>query len=169
MTISQLLRKISKLKGEVQMQRERASSATVYNEKEPPAFGFNDSYAAAEKAVEELIVLEATLRQTNAATIISRDPLLGGTLSLSEATCRLQELKSRIAWLKTLSVQAAEKRDVETVEYDTLAGQRLKVMNVVLCPFPEAKRAVALKEAQDVFDTLNDLVETANHQTMVKL
>lgn len=167
MTISQLLRKISKLKGEVQEQRSRAESAAVYNEKEAPAFGFEDSHAAAEKAVEELIRLQSALRKANAGTLVT---LSGGqVICLAEATCRLQELKSRIAWLKTLTVQTQEKRNVETVEYDTLAGQRLKVMNVFLCQFPEGKKAAALKEAQDAFDGLNDLVETANHQTVVQL
>lgn len=168
MTISQLLRKISKLKGEVQEQRNRAASATVYKEKEPPAFSFDESFAAAEKAVEELILLESSLRQTNASTTVSLDAVKGGIISLSEATCRLQELKSRIAWLKTLQAQSQPTRNVDSVEYDTIGDKPHKVTTVFVCPFPETKRAAALKEAQEAFDALNDLVETANHQTVVK-
>jgi hypothetical protein len=167
MTISQLLRKISKLKGEVQEQRARAQAATVYKEKEPPAFSFEDSMCGADRAVEDLVTFEAALRRANSLTTVS---LAGGkTITLSEATCRLQELKGRIAWLKTLPSQAQNKRFVDSVEYDTLAEKPHKVTTTYVCPFPEAMRSSAIRSAQEAFDSLNDLVETANHQTVVEL
>jgi hypothetical protein len=121
----------------------------------------------ADRAVEDLVTFEAALRRANSLTTVS---LAGGkTITLSEATCRLQELKGRIAWLKTLPSQAQNKRFVDSVEYDTLAEKPHKVTTTYVCPFPEAMRSSAIRSAQEAFDSLNDLVETANHQTVVEL
>lgn len=166
MTISQVLRKIKKLKGEVQEQRNRAMQAVVYKEKEPPAFSFKDAYQAAEDTVLELATLEAALRQANATTTVS---LEGTDITLSLATCLLAELKSKIAWLKTLPSQAQAEREVESVEYDSVSRQPYKATTKYICPFTEKDRAEAVKQAQERFDELNDLVETANHRTVVKL
>ena len=166
MTISQLLRKIKKVKGDIQENRSRAQGATVYDSNEPPAFDFKASREAAEKAVSELIKLETALRRANANTVIATPR---GDLSLSEATCTLAELKSQLAWLRSLPVQAQPERKVDSVEYDSVSRQPYKKTTTYVCPFTESARAADLKAVQEAFDELNDLVETANHRTAVEL
>ena len=165
MTISQLLRKIKKVKGEIQENRARCQAAVVYDEKEPPAFDFKASKEAADKAIAELISLETALRQANAKTNIKTPR---GDISLAQATIILAELKSHIAWLRTLSSQNHEKKSVESVEYDSVSRQPYKATHVYFCPFTEAQRAAELKTSQEEFDLLNDIVESANHRTNVK-
>lgn len=164
MTISQLLRKIKKTKNDVQEYRKRAAQAVTYKEGEEPAFGFQESMSAAETAVLELIALEATLREANARTFVSRG---GKEISLSAATICLAELKSEIAWLRTLPAQAQVTRDVSSVEYDSVSHQPYKATTRYICNFTQADVALALKHAQEDFDELNDLVESANHSTHV--
>ena len=68
MTISQALRKISKIKGTLKEQLERAQNAVVYLADNAPAFSFASSWEQAEAARDALIALETSLRVTNAVT-----------------------------------------------------------------------------------------------------
>lgn len=183
MTISQALRRISKLKGQLREHLARAEAAVTHREDAPPAFPFGASLEAADAVAEELIRLEAALRVTNAQTTLQtnlpervRGPSFAGTsterlvglierMTLAEATCRLQEIKGRIAWLKGLPVRAqAETREQAGHAYDA-ARNVVIVYATVTCALPEARRADAVERAQAAFDVLNDAVEAANHRT----
>lgn len=160
MTISQGLRQVAKLKGQLNEYLKRAQGAVTYIEGEKPAFDFDASMEAADKAREALVKLETAIRVTNATTqVVGREGM-----TLAEATCRLQETKGRIAWLRSLTVEAqpaVRKRTGHT--YD--AERRLvEVFAVTQCALPEALRAERIEKLQAEFDALNDAVETTNHR-----
>lgn len=160
MTISQALRKISKLKGTLKEQLDRASSSVLFEE--TPAFPFMGSWEQAEAARAELIKLETALRITNAMT---KFDFKGRPITLAEATCMLQEIKGKIAWLRLLPSQAQAERSVVNIEWDDTVTKQVKVMKKFTCELPEAKRADWVKREQDLFDALNDAVEAVNHRT----
>lgn len=162
MTISQALRRISKLKHEAKEQFDRAASAVLHDASAPPAFTFTSSHELANSTIEELIKLETQLRVTNATTAFEWS---GRKLTLAEATCRLQEMRGKIAWLKALPTQTQAER-VEEFTSRALYDQTLTTTKkTTLCALPEAKRAEWIKKTQDEFDTLNDAVESVNHRT----
>lgn len=163
MTISQALRKISKLKGTLKEQLDRAMSSVLYEE--APAFSFTNSWEQAEAARTELVKLETALRVTNAVT---KFDFRGRAVTLSEATCMLQEAKGKIAWLRTLPSQAQAERNVPSMEWDDSASKTIKTTKKITCDLPEAKRADWVKHEQDLFDALNDAVEAVNHRTQIQ-
>jgi len=163
MTISQALRKISKLKGTLKEQLERAQNAVVYLADNAPAFSFTSSWEQAEAARDALIALETALRVTNAVT---KFDFKGKPMTLSEATCRLQEIKGTISWVKGLRTQAqAERSETEYVSIGYNSDKAIEKTKITKCDLPEAKRAEWVKREQDQFDALNDAVEAVNHRT----
>lgn len=165
MTISQALRRISKLKGQLKTQLDRAQAAVTHREDAPPAFSFGDSLEQADSLTEELVKLETALRVTNAISQV-----VGVPMTLAEAICRLSEYKARIAWLKELSVRAqADTKDQAGFIRATDGSGVVQAVTVgVKCHMPEATRAAAMEKAQAAFDALNDAVETTNHRTDLK-
>ena len=162
MTISQALRKISKLKGALKEQLARAARSVVYTGDNVPAFSFASSSDLAEALREELILLETHLRVTNAMTAIECH---GKPMTLAEATCRLQESRGKIAWLKGLDTQAQSERTETTYEEHYRTEGRTAVIKTTKCDLPEARRAAWIQREQDFFDALNDVVEAVNHRT----
>lgn len=165
MTISQCLRRVSKLKGNLKELTDRAAKSVSYEQDSPPAFKFKDSLEEAKKVSNELVKLEAALRVTNALTTVG---WWGQQITLAEATCRLQEIKGNIAWLKGLHVRAQETTSTSEKEYDSDSGKYVKATVITKCDLPEAARAKMVADAQEEFDTLNDVVENANHRTTLK-
>ena len=163
MTISQALRKISKLKGALKEQLENAQNAVVYLADNVPAFSFAGSWELAESARAELITLETSLRVTNAVTKID---FRGKPMTLTEATCRLQELRGKISWLKALPAQAqAERTEKQYARTSYNTAEVVEIVKTTKCDLTIAKRAEWVKTEQDTFDALNDAVEAVNHRT----
>lgn len=161
MTISQALRRIAKLKGAFKERLERAAASNCFFDDAPPAWSFAATLEEADIGREELIRLESMLRITNASTLIE---WAGRKITLSEATCRLQEMKSRIVWLKALTVHPQTKgQQVSVVR--AVDGNYLNQARITTCVLAEENRAKAVAAEQEAFDALNDLVETANHRT----
>ena len=163
-TISQCLRRVSKLKGDLKELLARAAAGVSHTEDAPPAFGFAESLEQAEKVREELIALETALRITNAVTKIKHN---GRELTLAEATVLLQESKGRVAWYKGLRVLAQARVTTATTDYDD-EGKRIKTQVVTVCALPEAERARQVRDEQEAFDRLNDVVENTNHRTTLR-
>lgn len=165
MTLSQALRKIAKLKGELNTHLARAAQGTTYITKEAPAFGFHQSLEKANLVRDELIATETALRIANANTKVQWG---ARAVTLTEATCLLREYKAHISWLNALPVKAREKSELEGMEWDQVAEKHIRTKREVTCELPEAKRAEWVEREQKNFDALNDLVEATNHKTMLK-
>lgn len=162
MTLSQALRREKKLKGQIKEALDRAEAALVHREDQPPAFNFQSQLERAEAARSELIAIETARRNRSAATSLD---YAGRSLTLTEAVVVLQELRSRIAWLRGLPCRAHAEQVEETVEWDGENNKRLKVTHKFLCALPEQKRAEMVDALQTEFDNLNNLVEVIDHKT----
>jgi len=160
MTISQGLRRISKLKGQLSELQNRASAAVTHLADQEPAFAFSASMEQIAKVRTELLALQTAVAIANATTTIVWD---GNGMTLALARRTLDELRGEIAWLQKLPVKAHEKNVVATRDHD---GEKyITVTQTFTCHLPEAKRADRVQALQDRFDKLNDIVETTNHKT----
>lgn len=166
LTISQALRRIKKLKGQLAEQRARAANSVSYKTTERPAFDFSSSVEAANVARKELVALQAAVSVANAETSVEWE---GQTIRLCHATRLLDEYKSEIAWLRTLAVKSQSEVMEHEIEYDDEARKHVRRDVPWKCALPEAKRAGEVERVQGLFDKLNDAVETTNHKTKVTI
>lgn len=168
MTVSQALRRMKKLKGQVAEHLERATRAVSWAEKSPPAFEFSKCMEEAEAVRDELVALDTAVAVANATTELEFE---GARMPLVRAVKLLQELKGQIAWAKALAVQPQADFVVESTEYAEVGGdyKHVRVERKHKCALPEAKRAELASSLQDRFDRLNDAVETKNHRTAVSV
>lgn len=164
MTISQALRQVKKLKGELATHKERATRSLSYKEDEPPAFPFKASLEALTAARTELVKLETAIALTNAKTVVKT---ADGQISLTGAAKSLQALKAQIAWLRELSPKAHPTTVETSSEYSFDAGKHFQAKTTWKCDMPEAERDAQIAKAQANFDALNDAVERANHSTEI--
>lgn len=163
MTISQALRRIKKLKGQLADHLARAQAGVSFRVDSPPAFAFAASVERANAVRDELLGLESRLAVTNANTSFDFD---GRKVSLASAVRLLQELKGQIAWYKALPVRAREDTSEESWSYND-EGKHVRTQIAWKCSLPEEKRAAVSEGLQDHFDRLNDAVERANHSTVL--
>ncbi len=164
LTISQGLRRIKKLKGEIAEHTQRATGSVSYQVGREPAFKFNDCMEKAQAARSELLTLQSRLAVTNALTTVKYD---GKEMTLSQATRQLEEFKGQIKFIESLPVRDHEKSNEDSFEYND-AMQRVKATHEFRCDLPKAKQADAIKSFKEKFDALNDAVETTNHRTVLK-
>jgi uncharacterized protein YaaR (DUF327 family) len=163
MTLSQALRQVKKIKGDLKERLDRAHSSVSYKEEAKPAFGFKQSLDQAELLREKLINFQTRITITNAQTRIEFD---GKPLSMTQAVRTLEELKGRIKWFKELPVRAQVETKDDDWDYDD-EGKRRRVQVRWKCDLPESERAATVEKLQDQFDRLNDAVEKANHSTVL--
>lgn len=164
MTISQALRRIKKLKGQLGEHRTHAVASVTHLAEQTPAYGFSVSVEAADAVLAELLKLQTAVAVANAATFVEVD---GRKILLAQATRELRELASTIAWIKTLPVKAQDKTVEAERDHD---GEKwVTTTKTFTCHLPEAKRAEQASKLQDRFDALNDVVETTNHKTTISL
>lgn len=164
MTISQAIRLVSKLKGQLAELQARGISCVTYLEKEEPAFKFSDTVAKMDEVSAQLVDLQSRVAAAGALTVVQWD---GAPVRLGKAVRTAQELRSRIAWLKTLSVRAQAKVATQSTEYDMELEKHVRREVFWMCDLPEAKRADLVQSLQDKFDELNGLIETVNHATII--
>lgn len=165
MTLSQALRRSSKLKGALKDHLARAAGSVTYKVGALPAYKFSEQLEAAEHDRAELIALQTAIRATNAQTQIDFG---NRKIRLAEAIRTLEEIKGSIEWLRALPVLAQPL--VESQEqgaYSALTNQYAMTTVQHKCDLPEAERAARVAAEQEKFDQLNDAVETANHCTML--
>ncbi len=163
MTISQALRQVMKFKGDLAERLQRAQSNVSYKEETKPAFDFKQSMEQAEILREKLVGLQTRIAITNAQTRIEFE---GKPMALAHAVRTLEELKSRIAWVKGLPVRAQAETKEDDWDYDD-EGKRRRVQVRWKCELPESARASLSEKLQDQFDRLNDVVEKVNHSTVL--
>jgi hypothetical protein len=165
MTISQALRRINKLKGELKDLDERAAASVSYQEGIAPAFNFRACTEEHGSVTKELITIEAAVAHANAVTDVNYG---GGKMSLAYAVRQLHNLRGRIKWFKDLDVKTQEKTAVSLTQYDD-DHKRVTIKVEYVCELPEAKRANVVKGLQQQFDAINELVEQINHKTSISI
>jgi hypothetical protein len=163
MTISQALRQIKKVKGQLGESLSRGQANVSHKTSVKPAFQFSTCMDKADVARASLVDLETRVAITNATTMISHR---GRTMALVRAVRQLQELKAQIAWLRGLTVRNQAHTADQELEYRGAQGH-VHVDIPWTCHLPEAERAAKVDTIQQEFDALNDAVETTNHVTFL--
>lgn len=162
-TISQGLRHLKKLKGQLAELQTRAIASVSYKEGESPAFSFNETMDKMDLIRMELVDLESSIAVANATTTISFE---GSDMILKKAVRMLQEMRGQIAWLRTLPSRAQPSMVQKDFEYNE-DMKRIPTSTTWKCDLPEAARAAKVDALQNRFDTLNGIVESANHITVI--
>lgn len=165
LTISQALRRIKKLKGELAEYTTLAHDSVSYQVNREPAFKFSECMEKAQVARGELLILQSRLAITNAQTTVKYD---GKEMTLSQATRQLEEYKGQIKFIEGLPVRDHEKTYEDTFEYND-AMQRIKTSHEFRCELPKAKQVEAVRSFKEKFDALNDAVENTNNRTALKV
>jgi hypothetical protein len=159
LTISQALRYSSKLKNQISETRTRAFGSLNHKSGEPTAFSFSEMVGKSEKLSDELANLQGKLAVANATNTINYKK---ETLTLAHAVKILQELKGRIAWMKTLPCLSNESVTTTDSQWDDDNFKYVKQQVTTLCCLPEADRAEIVDNLQEEFDSLNGAVEALN-------
>ncbi len=166
LNISQALRYASKLKNQISETRTRAFGSLNHEAGEPTAFSFNEMLEKSEKLSDELANLQGKLAVANAINTINYKE---ETLTLAHAVKILQELKGRIAWLKSLPCLANESVTTTDSQWDDDSSKYIKQQITTLCCLPEADRAELVDNLQEEFDSLNGAIEAMNQTTKLSV
>lgn len=162
MLVSQALRRLAALKGELKELEARGTAAVSYQKDSPPAYAWGEVFESQGKVRMELAHLKAKLAKTNALTQFEFE---GKSISLTEAVIQLGELKATIKWLKDLSVKPQATTVEKSHDYDPDTMKRV-VNNIEWkCDFPEKERGDRVAKFQKQFASLNDAVEAVNNKT----
>jgi hypothetical protein len=164
MTISQALRRIAKLKGQVSEYRNRAYASVSYKAGAKPAFDFQEYISKTAIAQTELLDLQTKIAIANAkTTLVFKD----NSITLTEAILTLQRMKGDMVWLKSLSVRPQAETEEKERDFDDNTQRYIMTQVKWVCSLPESERADAVEIIQKGFDDLNDAVERLNHITQV--
>jgi hypothetical protein len=183
LTISQALRRRRKLKGLISTYTNRIEESLVYDEKKPPTFSYEESSKLMEQAKFELVSLEDAVAFANATHWI---PFKGESVRLTWVIRALAEIKgdiSRYERYKDHSYLLAERKTVQTddvpdlsqvTETTAISGGILRkhplktVTKTTISSITSKECADKIQSLQDEFEALNDLLEAANHGTVVR-
>lgn len=164
-TIAQALRKVKKLKGLVAEHQQRAVAGVSYDVEKVPSFRFEEQTKAMKAAKDEMVDLESRVAVANATSLV----MLGtDSMTLAKAIRSMQEIKGEIVFLKGLNLrnETIREREVEWSDTELKSITRYKEVKFV-SDLSEQDRDKQIKDLQNRFDDLNNLVETANHKVSV--
>ncbi|MDO8617632.1 MAG: hypothetical protein Q7N87_01930 [Candidatus Uhrbacteria bacterium] len=165
-TISQGLRRVKQLKGQMAEFGSRAAACVSYEESQKPVWAFGETREKLRTTREQLVTLEAAIARANATATVEID---GKRMTIAEAVRRLQETKAEIVWLQGLRLtEGVEKR--RESEYDEATGRSVPRVTEVVhkTELKEVDRVADVERLRNYFDRLNDAVETANHMTKIE-
>ncbi|MGH9919437.1 MAG: hypothetical protein ACRD6W_11305 [Nitrososphaerales archaeon] len=167
MTASQALRQIKDLKGKLAAHQEHAQGAVSYEDMKKPAFDFKSECEGVEKVRHELLRLQTMLAVSNATTEIEWK---GKKVLIAWATRALEEIKGEKSWIDSLRVLEQDVTMQDNVQTRVVGGayQQINEPKKFLCALPRAEQFKRSQALQEEFNRLNDLVETSNHQTILK-
>lgn len=167
MTISQALRRVKRLKGRYSELSQRATGSVSYEQGKKPVFDFAATRGEMAKVREELVVLEAAIAVGNAEAIVE---YAGKHMTLAEAIRRLQEFKTELAWLARLELRSGTEVGRE-IDYDESIGRNVprRIETTYISDLSEIDRANEVERLREQFEELNDLVESANRQSKVRV
>lgn len=180
MNIGQAIRKANKLKGRIAEWENRAAMSNIVNhvrvdeekfeEENKPVYTFEECVEKRNAARDELLRLMTAAAETNAVTKINfRDQ----EMTLAEALRRISNYKSEMTWLKRIQtlphsevLSSRQKRiwDSKNERFDYVDEATKQT-----CTLAARDIQRQIDAAQEAHDELNDLVESANGRTQLKL
>jgi hypothetical protein len=165
MNISEALRKIKKIKGDLAKHQPRLSTSISYIETEPPAFRYAETFSQVKELSKELVELESKIAEKNATTKVN---LNDKEVSLSFIIRSLQEIKSRITLVESFIIRT----DTITIkdrfysdEEDKYVTE--KVTKKYVSDITEMEKDKMISDLKEEFEKLNSLLENANHVTSI--
>lgn len=162
MTIASSLRRIKRLKGDMDALAQRAGLAVSHLKDATPPFPFQETRGLLDSTRVELVKLRAGVARANATTTVEWE---GQPITLTEAIGLLQEIKAEITWLRGLTIREGTTRTSEW-DYDDMGRRMRRIEEVTyVTHLTEVVRAKQLQDLADRFERLNALVEAANHST----
>lgn len=162
MTIAQAIRLVSKLKGQLGELQARGLTCVTFKVSEEPAFQFQKTCDDIAAVSAKLVDIQSRVAAAGATVSLTWE---GNLVRLGKAVRLAQEMRSQIAWLKTLPVRAQATTTTSETEYDFAVEKHVRRDIPWTCSLPEAARAEQIQVLQDRFDALNGLIETTNHST----
>ena len=164
MTITQAIKRMSKLKGKLKDLRERAKENLVHLAEDTPAYKFDECLAEAEKTRDELLKLKTAVAVSNAKLTIEWD---GTKQPLPWAIALLREWKGELEFLGALAVRAQPETTERSKEFD--GDKYVPVVTKHKCHLPTKERDKLRSELQDRYDDLNDRVNGLNNRTNISV
>lgn len=165
MNISEALRKIKKIKGDLAKNQPRLTSSVNYVEGEPPAFRFKETFDLVNSLSKELVELESKIAEKNA---ITKAKLNDKEVSLSFIIRSLQEIKSKIALVESFHIRTdtiVSKDRFYSDEEEKYVTE--KVTRKYVSDISEMERDKMVSDLKEEFEKLNSLLENVNHVTTI--
>lgn len=165
MNISEALRKIKKIKGDLALEQNKMKLSCSWKVNDEPAWKFEEARDNLVTLTEELLELEAKVAQANAVTKVS---FRNKEMTLAYVIRFLQETKSQIALYESLVVKTKPEIERDSV-YDEEKEKYVTVKNEVkwASALTEISKEQKVKELKKLFDELNTVLENSNHKTSV--
>lgn len=177
-TLAQGLRLCKKLKGEIAKHAQRIEAALVYTPEAPPTFTCEEAFQGHKLAQSRLVKVSTEMACANALTKVDYE----GGMCLAQAIRTLQELKSDLARYQGYRHKGLLNAKEVTSErdesyYEEVPGQYgpqhlqkvRKVKYTMICNLTVKDCETRIDELQAAFEKLNNLVEKANHQTLIEV
>lgn len=165
MNISEALRRIKKIKGEMSKEQGRMNSYVSWRVDQKPVYSFLESRESLEKLSEELVVLEAKVAEKNATSKIKFENV---EMSLAQVIRTLQEIKSMISIYEGLVINNSEQ---VTKERFYSESEEKYITEKVTIKFESAiterDKDNKISQLKDKFEKLNSLLEDANHKVVL--
>lgn len=168
MNITQALRRIAAIKGELSDVSGRIPYAATQYDEEPQAYQFGELMEARDKLLKDLVLLKGKVAEVNATTLVEdgdrKRPLV-------DILHELTQLKGTIELIKSVNSKPVAKgvdKDIDWDFDDEGKQVRTTVEKPWTCSLPERDKDALLKKLRDRFARLNNLVETANAVTQVE-
>lgn len=166
-TIAQGLRRVKQLKCSVKEHESRATQSVSYEAGKPPKFSFKAEREARAKAQDDLVRLESAIAVANATTRIEAE---GRRMTLAEAIRRLQELKANIVFVTGLQLTDGTREEASRDWDDTLGREIRRTRQVThTTDLSVTDRVAEIEALRARFESLNDVVEAANHRTPIEV
>ena len=179
MTISQGLRTLKRLRGELATAQQRVQRSSSWQKGKEPEYSFDESLNEYYRLSSEVERLHARILRANAVTTVMDDGegetevMPGGPtlkveeeITLSQANLRLAEIKGQIALLSGLNLQRGEvEREHTYGGYGTV--QTAQQPLVYESAMTERDRDERVKKLRGHFERLNDALERVNHSALL--
>ena len=164
LTIARGLRRAKKLEGQIAERAKRLAGCSSWQSGRKPAFDFVSVLGEHDERIEELSSLRVAIARANALTTVELD---GEQVTLTALIRRMQELKGRAKLMEGLNLQ----QGVETVDrgYDRSTGTYLQTEVEYKAVWTEPERASNIEAIRDELEQLSELIEEANHRTVLEL
>ena len=162
MNITNALRRIAILKGEIARWDTRLSQSIIYRETAVPAYPTAECFETLSKLTTEMLDLRQRVAIANATHTITIDD---ESFTLAGTILTMAEVKSRLAVLNRLACQATATVTLKETSY--IGGVAAQTEYTQCCDLVTRERDTRVSQLEESFQKMNALLEAANHTTKI--